>query len=66
MEVCLMANNNSSANGTNKLTVAEMREKYEQYEKHIERFKDAEDAVKRYRDVSKNSSYNISTLIKKS
>lgn len=59
-----MANNNSSANGTNKLTVAEMREKYEQYEKHIERFKDAEDAVKRYRDISKNSSYNISTFDK--
>lgn len=60
-----MATKTTSATGTsNKLTVAEMRTKYESLQSRIDRFEQADDAIKKLRDVTKNRNRTISTFDK--
>lgn len=59
-----MATSKSSATGTTKLTVAEMREKYAQLEGRIKKFEDASEAIRQLRDVTKTNTKTISTFDK--
>lgn len=58
-----MARQTTSANGTN-LSVAEMREKYAEFESNMDRYAKAESAINMLRNINKNQTKTISTFDK--